>query len=171
MKDKWKNYFAEVCIATAKLSHARKLKVGCIAVKDNRVIATGYNGRLPGEPNKCEEEIKSWNSKENCWELKLSTRPDVEHAERNLICYSARKGIALEDAALFITHSPCIECARAIINAGFVSVYYWDDFNEPEAIYLLKRHSVATEKLGELPDELVRLFERGVKRLEADQLR
>jgi dCMP deaminase len=142
MKPRWKAYFADVCIRTAQLSYAEKLKVGAIAVRDNRVIATGYNGRLPGEPNECEYEQELPDGT-----VKLTTRNDVEHAERNLIYYAAREGIKLKDSSLFITHAPCIVCARAIINAGFKSIYFLNNFNEPEAILLLNIHNVYWERV------------------------
>ena len=147
MKPKWQKYFTRVLEETAELSYARKLKVGAIAVRDYRVIVTGYNGRLPGEDNCCEDEIRSWDHNSNTEVVELKTRSDVEHAERNLICCAAKKGIALEGASLFITHSPCIDCARAIANVGFIEVYYKEVFNKSEGLVFLQQRDIKVIQL------------------------
>jgi dCMP deaminase len=116
-----------VAVETAGLSYATKLRVGAVAVIDRRIVCTGYNGTPAGESNQCEDFFDG----------KLNTRENVEHAERNLIYYATRKGIALEGASLFITHSPCIECARAIANVGFIEVYYQTLFNHEEGLKFL----------------------------------
>ena len=121
------DYFMRVAEATAEQSYAEKLKVGAVAVNDGRIICTGYNGTPPGEDNRCEDRVPDF---DNIGSWKLQTRPDVEHAERNLIYFAARKGIRLEGASLFVTTSPCMECARAIFNAGIAEVHYKDLFND-----------------------------------------
>ncbi len=123
------DYFMRVAEATAQQSYAEKLKVGAVAVNDGRIICTGYNGTPPGEDNRCEDIV--WSEELGAH---LKTRPDVEHAERNLIYFAARKGIRLEGASLFVTTSPCMECARAIFNAGITEVHYKDLFNDKSGL-------------------------------------
>ena len=102
--DKWQNYFSQVADLTAELSYCVKLKVGAIAVKDRRIICTGYNGTLPGTDNCCEIEIKDTVT----GLVTLKTEIETEHAERNLIAHAAKHGISLDGASLYITHSPCV---------------------------------------------------------------
>lgn len=134
--DKWVNYFLEIAHATAKLSYAEKLKVGAVAVRNNRVISTGYNGTPPGADNTCEDFI----IQDGVGSLK--SRPDVEHAERNLIYYAARHGIKLEGSTLYITHSPCVECARAILFTGFSRVVWRELHKNGEGLNFLDRHNI-----------------------------
>lgn len=108
-------HYLTTVFSTAERSYCEKLKVGAIAVKDRRIICEGFNGTIPGDHNCCE-------STNSLGEFK--TRSTVEHAERNLISYAARKGIALEGATLYVTHAPCIPCSRAVLNAGIKEVFY-----------------------------------------------
>jgi len=97
---------------TAKLSHATRAKVGCIIVKDNRIISIGYNGMPSGWDNECEIPGED------------KTKPEVLHAEANAITKLARSSDSSEGSALFCTHMPCIECAKLIHQSGISSVYY-----------------------------------------------
>lgn len=136
--DKWDNYFISVAMLTASLSYCKRLRVGAIAVRDRRIICTGYNGTLPGTDNCCEEEIVD--SLTN--EVRLVTKNSTEHAERNLIAYAARIGVTLLDSNLYITHAPCEECARAVFNSGFKEVYYINAYKTEAGIKLLKKLGV-----------------------------
>lgn len=141
LDDRKKAYFMRVAEETASLSYAEKLKVGAVAVRDGRIICTGYNGTGPGEDNTCE----SWDEVLG----KLVTHPNVTHAEKNLIDFAARKGIALEGATLFITHSPCMACARSIANVGFEKVYYRSAFSHLEGLqYLQEKRNVTVAQTG-----------------------
>jgi dCMP deaminase len=126
-------YFADVARATAGLSHAKKLQVGAVAVRDGRAICTGYNGTPAGEDNRCEDEVF-----DDVLGPRLVTKDNVEHAERNLIYFAAKKGIALEGASLFVTHSPCMQCARAILNVGIRELYYETPFSDEEGLRFLQ---------------------------------
>jgi dCMP deaminase len=144
--DRKKAYFMRVAEETALLSHAVKLKVGAVAVRDNRIICTGYNGTGPGEDNCCELNLlasgmpnikaEDHDVMKPLWWLK--TKDNVTHAEKNLIDFAARKGIALEGAELFVTHSPCMACARSIANVGFTHVYYKTKFSHLEGLAYLE---------------------------------
>ena len=100
---------------TAKLSHATRAKVGCIIVKDNRIISIGYNGMPSGWDNECEADGK--------------TKPEVLHAEANAITKVAQSNESCKDAVIFCTHLPCIECAKLIHQAGIKEVYFREDYN------------------------------------------
>ena len=131
-EQRWQYYFMDVALLTSQLSHCIKLKVGAIAVRERRIICTGFNGTLPGACNCCEEEVDGV----------LKTKPDTEHAERNLIYHAARHGIALEGADLYVTHAPCVVCARAIIMAGIASVSYRHDYKSDAGLNLLGDHLI-----------------------------
>ena len=104
-----------IAVETAKLSHATRAKVGCIIVKDNRIISIGYNGMPSGWDNECEADGK--------------TKPEVLHAEANAITKVAQSNESCKDAVIFCTHLPCIECAKLIHQAGIKEVYFREDYN------------------------------------------
>lgn len=134
MQERWVKHFMAVAYQVADLSYSMKKKVGAVAVKDRRIICTGYNGTLPGQDNACETLVDG----------QLKTLDTVEHAERNLIAHAARHGIALFDSVLFVTHSPCIPCARMIANAGVKAVYWGNKHDENEGITFLNALGVHT---------------------------
>jgi dCMP deaminase len=135
---RWLDHFSRAAQNTALLSYAKKLKVGAVAVRDNRGICDGFNGTAPGDDNTCED----WLYDETLGAHKWKTRDGVEHAERNLIAYAAKKGIALEGASLFITHSPCIQCARMIRNVGIKEVYFKTLFSHTEGVDYLRDNKI-----------------------------
>lgn len=103
----------DVAIRTAQLSSAVRLKVGCVAVRDRRIIACGYNGTGPGEDNVCEAQLPDGT---------LVTKPNVVHAEINMIDFVKLWDINLVGCSLYITHEPCEPCAIAVIEAGIIDV-------------------------------------------------
>ena len=107
----------------AQLSYAQRLKVGAIIVKDDRIVAYGYNGMPSGWDNNCEEENK--------------TRPEVLHAESNAIAKLARSNDSGLDADIFITHSPCIECAKLIYQSGIKRVYFGEQYRSTDGLDFL----------------------------------
>lgn len=114
-------------IQTARLYSLRgtcsRLQVGAVAVREGRIIATGYNGPLANEPH-CSPEV--------C-DTDCSCVRSI-HAEANLITFCAKEGIALKGADLYVTHSPCIKCAELIIASGLTRVYFLDYFRSSEGI-------------------------------------
>ena len=115
MKSKFVKYFATIAEETAKLSSAKKLKVGCVIVKDNRILSIGYNGTPSGWDNECEADGM--------------TKPEVLHAEANALMKLAQSTESSKNAVLFVTHTPCIECAKLIYQAGIKEVYYINEYN------------------------------------------
>jgi len=115
IKPKFVKYFATIAKETAKLSSAIKLQVGCVIVKDNRILSVGYNGTPSGWDNCCEEDGK--------------TKPEVLHAEANALMKLCQSTESSKGATLFVTHTPCIECAKLIYQAGISQVYYINEYN------------------------------------------
>ena len=101
--------YMRIAQIAAERSYAKRLKVGCVIVKNHSIISFGWNGMPTGYDNCCEMEVDG----------KLVTRPEVQHAELNAIAKLAENGYSSKDAAIFITHSPCIHCALLIQNAAF----------------------------------------------------
>jgi dCMP deaminase len=135
--------YMDVALRFAELSYANKLKVGAIAVKNDRIISIGYNGTPAGWPNECEDVVATAES-----ELPLYiTKPEVIHAEMNCIAKLARCNESGEGAAMFITHSPCINCAKAIAQSGINSVFYRNEYKKPEGIDFLQRCGVQVTKI------------------------
>jgi dCMP deaminase len=131
----------------ATLSYARRLKVGAALITpDDRVIMLGRNGMPAGGDNNC--EIVTKRTLEGGFvEKELETKPEVLHAENNVIAYCAKEGIATNGCTLVTTHSPCFECSKLIINSGIKRVVYETEYRLTEGIDLLKRYNVTTEKI------------------------
>lgn len=130
----------------SRLSHAERLKVGAIIVKDNRVISIGYNGTPAGWDNKCEEVVRVFeNGKEE-----TKTKPEVIHAEANAIAKLARSQESGQDAEMFITHAPCIECAKLIHTAGIKKVYYKNVYRNEEGVSFLNRCGLDIERITDV---------------------
>lgn len=122
---------------TATLSHATRLKVGAVAVRDRRIVCCGYNGTAPKRPNSCEDNQNGV----------LVTKDEVIHAECNLICYSAKNGISLENCSLYISHMPCIRCSIMISAAGFSSVYYDHPYRDDSGVRYLEESGIVVKNL------------------------
>lgn len=135
MKKKFIDYFANVAELTANLSSAKKLKVGAIIVKDNRIISIGYNGMPSGWSNECETIDKPhWMDFEprddaELGQCRLKTKSEVLHAEANAITKLARCSESGLDATMFVTHTPCIECAKLIYQSGISSLYIKNNYS------------------------------------------
>lgn len=143
LKDKFKKAFMDTAKIFAELSHARRLKVGAIVVKDNRIVSIGYNGTPAGWDNVC--EIDMYDDAEQ-W-VGNKTKPEVSHAETNAIAKLARSTESGENAAIFITHSPCIECSKLIYQSGISTVYYGEDYRDDAGIKFLQKSGVVVEKV------------------------
>ena len=131
--DKFVYYFMNVAKLTAELSHARRLKVGAVIVKDRNIISFGYNGMPAGMDNNCEDAV--WHMHDGS--STLSTKPEVIHAEANAICKLARQGNSGQDSTMFITHAPCVECAKLIVQTGIRTVYWGQQYRDTTGLDLL----------------------------------
>jgi dCMP deaminase len=143
MKQKFIDAYMDVAERFAQLSSAKRLQVGAIVVKDDRIISIGYNGMPSGWDNCCEFEI-------NARELgfrELKTKPEVLHAESNAIAKLARSPESGEGASIFITHSPCIDCAKLIYQSGIATVYYKSDYRSIQGIEFLEKSNIKVFKV------------------------
>jgi len=153
MKEKFKRAYMQTAHTFAELSHARRLKVGAIVVKDGRIISIGYNGTPAGWNNNCENETFETTTEEinnstvTTTRKILKTKPEVLHAESNAIAKLARSIESGLGAAIFITHSPCLECAKLIYQSGIQQVYYQEKYRDDLGLEFLKLSGVDIEQL------------------------
>ena len=152
MKEKFKQLYMDWAKRTAELSHARRLQVGAVIVKDDSVISYGYNGMPAGWDNNCEyeEEILQSEFGKGNWLEKtgqLITKPEVLHAESNAIAKLAKSHNSGLGATMFITHAPCMECAKLIYQSGIGHVLYRDAYRDSSGITFLEKSGVVVEKI------------------------
>ena len=110
----WAEYFKDIVLCTAKRSSCNRLHVGCILVKDNRIISLGYNGFLSGHPHT--------SIVENDHEI------STIHAEQNAIIDCAKRGVNCNNSTAYVTHFPCIHCTKMLVQAGVKEIYYINDY-------------------------------------------
>jgi dCMP deaminase len=128
----------EMAETAARISYAKRLKVGAIATKHGRILSIGINGTPPGTDNECEYVLEDGS---------LKTNREVIHAEMNLIYKLARDGESGKGGELFITHSPCYECSKAILSVGFSKVFYRNQYRDTSGIRLLESAGVEVEHM------------------------
>jgi len=121
----WDEYFMSLALLASSRSPCNRLHVGCVLVKNNRIISMGYNGFLTGEEHKSIIRQEA--------DGKPHERATI-HAEQNAICYGANTGVALNGAIAYITHYPCLNCAKILITCGVKKIYYHDDYNNDELV-------------------------------------
>jgi dCMP deaminase len=175
MKSRFKQAYMKTAETFAELSHAKRLHVGAIVVKDDRIISIGYNGMPAGWDNECEDkdymsgDAGGWLDPDEIYErwpfeetvvvandnesfeidrrYRLKTKPEVLHAESNAIAKLAKSNDSGFGADIFITHAPCIECAKLIYQSGISRVYYGENYRDDAGIEFLKKSGVEIEKL------------------------
>ena len=153
MKQKFIDMYMDWAARAAQLSHARRLQVGAVIVKDDSVISYGYNGMPAGWDNNCEDtafvldkevigtdmtSLGYTRTNNGNWS-RLETKPEVLHAEMNSLMKLAKSSSSGNQASMFITHSPCLECAKGIYQAGIKEVFYGEDYRSKEGIVFLKK--------------------------------
>lgn len=138
MKEKFKRAYMKTAHTFAELSSAKRLQVGAVVVKDDSIISYGYNGMPAGWSNVCEDVTEDGT---------LITKAEVLHAESNAIAKLAKSTKSGNGADLFITHSPCIECAKLIYQSGIRAVYYANNYRDSRGVDFLKQGGVAVEQL------------------------
>lgn len=143
MQRKWVDAYIDMAERFADLSHAKRLKVGAIVVKEHRVISIGYNGTPAGWNNECEEIIETHED----GGIITKTKDEVIHAEANAISKLARDGESGKESSMFLTHAPCIHCAKMIYGAGISSVFYRNSYRDDNGINFLKKCNVTVEKI------------------------
>ena len=125
----------------ARLSSAKRLQVGAVVVKDNRIISIGYNGMPSGWTNECEELVHRIAE-----EPILRTKDEVIHAEANAISKLAKSGDSGDQADLFCTHAPCVHCAKMIYGAGIKKVFYRNSYKDEHGLQFLQKCGIDIEK-------------------------
>ncbi len=133
----------------AELSHARRLHVGAIVVKDDRIISIGYNGMPAGWDNNCEDEsVELYSGYEGAiHRTVLKTKPEVLHAETNAIAKLARSTESGLGADIFITHAPCLDCAKLIYQSGISRVFYGENYRSDEGVKFLTKSGITVEQI------------------------
>lgn len=138
----WNDYFKQIVQVTSTRSACERLKVGCLFVKDNRIVSQGYNGFLPGCPHKS------------------IVQDDHEqatiHAEQNALCDCAKRGVSCADCIVYITHYPCIVCVRLLLAAGVKEIRYIEDYkNDPLVAYFAEQCGVIIRNIGGDDDDSI----------------
>jgi len=146
MKDKHKQAHMKAAFAYAECSTAKRLQVGCVIVKDNRVISIGYNGMPSGWTNECEDTVTEKVSKIE-YETRLVTKPEVLHAESNAVAKLARSSESGEGASAFVTHQPCMECAKLLYQSGIKEVYYVHPYRLDAGLKFLQECNIPVEQI------------------------
>lgn len=116
----WDNYFKEIVLVTRKRSACERLQVGCLLVKDNRIISQGYNGFLPG----CPHQSIVRNNHEQA----------TIHAEQNALADCAKRGVSCLNSTAYVTHYPCIICCRLLLASGIKEIKYIYDYKNDELV-------------------------------------
>ena len=147
MKQKFIDAYMDVAERFAQLSSAVRLQVGAIVVKDDRIISIGYNGMPSGWDNVCEEEVIT--EYESHTDSALVTKPEVLHAESNAVAKLAKSSESGNGATIFVTHAPCIDCAKLIYQSGIATVYYKNDYRSTQGLDFLSKSNVEVIKIGD----------------------
>ena len=144
MKQKFIDYYMKVAELTSTLSYAKRLQVGSVIVKGNKILATGYNGMPSGWDNECETtEIVELDEK---FIKQLVTKQEVLHSETNAIAKVSASTESSEGATMFCTHAPCINCAKLIYQSGINSLYYRNTYRDSAGIKFLEKSGVSVTK-------------------------
>jgi len=147
--DKWDRAHLQVAETYAQLSSARRMKVGAVIVKDNRIISIGYNGMPSGWDNNCEDVVGMPDDQT------LKTKKEVLHAESNAITKVAKSTESAEGAVLYSTCAPCIDCAKLIHQAGITRVVYGHTYKSEDGLTFLDKCGIVLETTeDEDPDNL-----------------
>jgi len=161
MKKKFIDAHMKTAEVYAELSSAKRLHVGCVVVKDNTIIGIGYNGMPAGWDNNCEDT--EYILKDECYYTEFQmkehgytetvhgwtrnkTKREVLHAETNALAKIARSTNSSEGATLFVSHAPCLDCAKLIHQSGINSVYYRNSYRNDDGINFLKKCNVAVQQ-------------------------
>ncbi len=149
-KMKYHQLYMDIAIRVSEMSYADRLHVGAVVVKDGRIISMGWNGMPTGWDNACERE--QYNSGDP-FDDTMETKKEVLHAESNAISKLARSTESGQGTAMYITHMPCLECAKLIHQSGIESVYYGQKYRDDAGLQFLQQSKVAISMLDVLDDE------------------
>ena len=131
----WREYFKKLVQVTSERSPCDRLQVGCILVKDNRIVSQGYNGFLPGAEHKSI--------------VRNNHEQAIVHAEQNAIVDCAKRGVSCKGCTAYVTHYPCIICCRLLLASGIEKIYYLEDYKNDDLVcHLCEQVNVPVEKLN-----------------------
>lgn len=170
IKDKYLGTYMRTARLFAEHSSAKRLHVGAVIVKDDRIISIGYNGMPTGWDNDCENkefmsvDVGGWLDSEEIEErwpfealsdeddtyigrYRLVTKPEVLHAETNAIAKLAKSSESGDGASIFITHAPCLECAKLIYQSGITQVYYDNTYKTDAGLQFLHKCGIDVERI------------------------
>lgn len=163
--NKYDKFLIECTVTTAKESYCSKAKVGAILANEGRIVANGYNGTISGHENTCEfmstckyckgkGKLKVGHSKFECKDCKgigsrFVSSPFVVHAEQNLLAFCAKEGIKTAGLTMYITLSPCTNCAKYIVQSGIKRVVYLNKYKDTSGIQFLLDCNVLCEEFKE----------------------
>jgi len=150
MKHRLIDAYMKTAETFAELSHARRLHVGAIVVKDDRIISIGYNGMPSGWDNDCEYEIYEDNGDDEPITI-LKSKPEVLHAETNAIAKLAKSNESGLGATMFITHAPCLDCAKLIYQSGISHVLYRDAYRDTGGVTFLEKSGIEVTQVKKGP--------------------
>jgi dCMP deaminase len=172
MKQKYVDMYMDWAARCAQLSHAVRLQVGAVIVKDDSVISYGYNGMPAGWDNNCEDRVYDsgaggWISPEEfdaqypyteynedaeeSYRYGLKTKPEVLHAESNAVAKLARSANSGSGADIFITHAPCLDCAKLIYQAGIRRVWFGTSYRDTAGVDFLEKSGIEITKIEKGP--------------------
>ncbi len=148
-KKRYNEFYMDLAERVSKMSHARRLQVGTVLVKNDNIISFGWNGMPAGWDNNCENEvIDSYSGSEGViHRTKLVTKPEVLHAEQNALAKLARSTESGVDATIYITHAPCIDCAKLIFQSGIRKVFHRHSYRNDDGIKFLEKCEINHDKI------------------------
>jgi dCMP deaminase len=138
MTPRFLQYYMDIAERTAQMSYAKRLQVGAVIVRDNGILATGYNGTPTNHVNSCEIEMSDGT---------LITKPEVIHAEQNALVRCTERGLGTFGGTLLVTHSPCLQCSSMALNHGVKEVFYRHTYRSNDGINLLLSKGVNVTKI------------------------
>ena len=131
---KYDNVMMATALLWAKQSKCNRLKVGAVLAKEGRILCIGYNGTVSGACNECED-------------VNNKTKEEVLHAEQNLISFAAKYGISCQGCTVYVTHSPCISCAKLLKQSGIARLVYKEDYRSTKGREFLQSFKMEVIKL------------------------
>jgi dCMP deaminase len=156
MKNKEKQLYMEIAKRVADQSYATRLKVGAVLVTESGLLSIGYNGTFPGEDNCCEMKVAvpagepfdssvRWDADTKAY-YKLVTKPETYHAEENVISKLLEEGVPAKNGTLFLTHSPCLPCAKILAKAKIKALYFASMYRDPSGLEFLLSKGITVEQ-------------------------
>ena len=159
IKERYKKVYYNIAQEISSLSYANRLKVGAIIVKENRIISIGFNGTPPGWDNNCENILAAYDERETYFEkeewtfnketkqyTRLKTKPEVIHAEMNALHKLASSHESGNNASMFCTHTPCMDCAKGVVMSGIKNFYFIDKYRSDDGLSFLLKNGINVEQ-------------------------